>query len=113
MYTIYGLVDPRTGQIRYVGQTQNHPEVRLDGHIKKRDENREKLRWLDELRLLSLKPTVVVLGYAATLDEALKVEREWIMRGMRAEWPLTNMGMPQRRRYQFRGESAIKPAAGQ
>lgn len=106
MWTIYALVDPRTNQIRYVGQTQNHPSVRLEGHLQKRDENREKLRWLDELRALNIKPIVVALQYAATLDDALRLEGQWIRRGLQSEWPLTNAGIPQRRRYQFRGTSA-------
>lgn len=90
MWTIYALVDPRTSQIRYVGQTQNHPEIRLDGHLHKPDDNRAKQAWFDELRRLSLKPLVVVLEYAANLFEALELEREWIRRGNRATWPLLN-----------------------
>lgn len=94
MWTIYALVDPRTNQICYVGQTQNHPTVRLEGHLQKRDDNQRKTSWLSELRGLSMKPLVVVLGYAASLDEALKDEREWIRRGTYAGWPLTNYDAP-------------------
>jgi len=77
--------------------------------MQKRDENQDKMRWLDELRSLGIKPVVVILGYAATLGESLALEREWIRRGIQAEWPLTNVGMPKRHRYQFRGASATKP----
>jgi len=107
MWTIYALVDPRTSQICYVGQTQNHPEIRLDGHLHKRDENQHKTRWLDDLRSLSIKPNVVVLEYAASLNEALEAEREWIRRGIRAGWPLTNIDKPRRQRRALRGESVV------
>ncbi len=90
MWTIYALVDPRTSQIRYIGQTQNHPEIRLDGHLHKKDENREKREWLDALKRLSLKPFVVILDYASSQNDALELEREWIKLGIKAEWPLLN-----------------------
>lgn len=90
MWTIYALVDPRTNQIRYVGQTQNHPEVRLVGHLLKDDGNKRKRAWIDELRRLGEKPIVVVLEYASSFDEALEVESSWIRRGHRSEWPLLN-----------------------
>jgi hypothetical protein len=92
MWTIYALVDPRTSQIRYVGQTLNHPEIRLDGHLHKKDENKAKRAWIDELRRLSLKPTAVVLEYVPTLREAIIVEAEWIRRGKESGWQLLNWG---------------------
>ncbi len=90
MWTIYALVDPRTSQIRYIGQTQNHPEVRLQAHIEKDDTNRYKRAWISELRRLGEKPTVVTLEYAPSIDDALEAERIWIRRGHRLEWPLLN-----------------------
>jgi hypothetical protein len=39
---IYGLVDPRTDKIRYVGKS-NNPERRLYAHIKDVAVNREEL----------------------------------------------------------------------
>lgn len=92
MWTIYALVDPRTCQIRYVGQTQNHPTVRLEGHLAKSDGNHIKIAWLEELHQLSLKPLVVVLEYAPTLEKALRAEDTWIKRGRELNWPLTNEG---------------------
>jgi hypothetical protein len=60
MKTIYELRDPRTGEIRYVGQSVN-PKVRLHGHIfdarclfKSR-----KGAWIQELQALGMKPDVV------------------------------------------------------
>lgn len=91
MWTIYALVDPRTNQIRYVGQTQNHPEIRLAGHIEKDDGNKAKRDWIGDLQRLGVKPVVVALEYAATLDDALVIEHFWIKRGRHAEWPLLNM----------------------
>lgn len=90
VWTIYALVDPRTCQIRYVGQTQHHPTVRLLGHYKKKGENVAKEDWLDQLRNLGIRPIVVVLGYAQSLQESLAAEKVWIKRGLIAEWPLLN-----------------------
>ena len=90
MWTIYALVDPRTSQIRYIGQTQNHPEVRLMGHLEKDDGNKRKRAWLDELRRFGEKPVVVALEYAPSIDEALEIERLWIRRGNACGWPLLN-----------------------
>jgi hypothetical protein len=92
MWTIYALVDPRTCQIRYVGQTKKHPEVRLEAHIAKPDDNRAKRAWLEDLRRLSLKPVTVILEYVSTLEEALIVENLWIQRGKEAGWQLLNWG---------------------
>jgi hypothetical protein len=32
-YTIYGLVDPHNHEVRYVGQTRNAAEARLENHL--------------------------------------------------------------------------------
>ena len=100
MWTIYALVDPRTSQIRYIGQTQNHPEMRLDGHLHKVDENKAKQAWFEELRYLRMKPIIVVLEYAPDLEEALEVERDWIRRGRRIGWHLLNLAVSKRRQRQ-------------
>ena len=100
MWTVYALVDPRTSQIRYIGQTQNHPEMRLDGHLHKVDENKAKQAWFEELRYLRMKPIIVVLEYAPDLEEALEVERDWIRTGRRIGWHLLNLAVSKRRQRQ-------------
>jgi hypothetical protein len=97
MYTIYGLVDPRTNQIRYIGQTSQHAAVRLEGHVSKKGDNREKECWIAELRRLSLKPTTVILEYVISYESALETEAGWIRMGLSFGWPLLNtFSMPKR-----------------
>ena len=56
--TIYALVDPRTDEIRYVGQTV-HPEGRLQCHLREARKNPErtrKTRWITEVFSHGLEP---------------------------------------------------------
>lgn len=95
MYTIYALVDPRTRQIRYIGQTSRHPTVRSEDHWSNEDEhNKRKRDWIQELKLLNAKPSVVALQYVNSANEANKSERYWITLGLRYNWPLVNGTTP-------------------
>lgn len=92
MYTIYGLIDPRTMMIRYIGLTQNHPAVRLQSHLKKidKDGNQSKAMWLKGLLSLGLSPNVVALDFSGDLSEATHKERKWIEQGTLLGWDLLN-----------------------
>jgi hypothetical protein len=81
MGVIYGLCDPDTGEVRYVGKTVGDPKFRLKCHLADRGRSR-KANWI---RSLPGPPTIRVLeDDPADLDEA---ERRWI-----AELPnLTNL----------------------
>lgn len=57
--TIYGLVDPRDGRLRYVGQTISSLYCRFSGHLRDRSKNSAKVCWIDELRQLGLKPQML------------------------------------------------------
>lgn len=109
MYTVYALVDPRTCQIRYIGQTQNHPTVRLQSHLKKEDGNSQKWAWLSELKELGEKPNVVILEHASSLEDALYAERYWIERGRKTGWPLLNFRLDGKRRR--RPVTTVEPKA--
>jgi len=56
---IYGLVDPRNGEIRYIGKTDNPPE-RLRGHQKDKKITKKR-SWIVSLRRKGLKPVLVIL----------------------------------------------------
>ena len=90
MYTIYGLIDPRTYAICCVGMTQNHPEVRLQEHLKKGEEASTKGQWITELRKAGLKPSTVILDFAYDIDNAQRKEAWWINHGILIGWKLTN-----------------------
>lgn len=89
---IYALVDPRTQEIRYIGQSVN-PEKRLrDGHLCKPyiDAKSYKNHWLKELIALGLRPTIAILE---TTDEEHYEEREqfWIAKMRSDGIPITNL----------------------
>lgn len=56
---IYALSDPRTNQIRYIGQSVN-PNRRLKQHIK--SSGGKVGKWINELKELLLVPSVIILG---------------------------------------------------
>ena len=91
VYTIYGLKDPRTDLVRYIGITVNHPTVRLKEHLKKAHQlNTPKDHWLCQLQHLGLKPSVVILAFAADAVEAKAIEKLWIQSEFASGWELTN-----------------------
>lgn len=79
---IYGLVDPRDGLLKYVGQTICSLQNRLRGHLQDHKIDTRKGRWLAELRQLSLKPKIVVLLECPSAD--LNTEEIAAIASMRA-----------------------------
>lgn len=92
---VYGLVDPRTGEIRYIGRTCRKLETRLSGHISARHQryaggSKAKRAWINELIDAGLKPTIRALETFDSELDALEAEGRWIKKGMAEGWPLTN-----------------------
>jgi hypothetical protein len=75
---IYGLVDPRTDQIRYVGKA-DRPMERLRHHFAEaRKGNRDrKSRWIASLLRLDMRPRLTIIEYCA-VDVWEERERFWI-----------------------------------
>lgn len=76
---IYGLIDPRDGEIRYIGKTKN-PKTRLSGHItesKKNNSDNYRLKWLRKLSKLGLSPGIIFLKICQ-VDDFEKYETEYI-----------------------------------
>lgn len=91
---VYGLVDPRTDTIHYVGQSMNGV-VRARRHGRpgalEKDTNLHKIRWIRQVRASGNDYSVVILEIVlevAHLDEA---EIRWIAYGREHGWPLTNL----------------------
>jgi hypothetical protein len=64
MHTIYGLFDPRTGHLRYVGRTTNLVR-RFKAHCTSSDTiNKRKYAWIQDLRRLGLLPEIQELDTA-------------------------------------------------
>lgn len=88
MKYIYGLVDPRTRGVRYVGQTVS-PEQRYSQHVSS-TENTPKGVWIQELRSVGLKPDFIILDTTESEDQVNYLETWWILLGRRQGWELTN-----------------------
>lgn len=75
---IYGLKDPRTTQIKYVGQSVQ-PAKRLTAHISDAVKNPISLKsnWIRELSRVGLEPELEILDIAVT-STAKAIEKEWI-----------------------------------
>lgn len=85
---IYGLTDPRTGQLRYIGKA-NDPDHRFRGHL--RDSHRRKspvYSWILKLAQSELMPGLIILR--ATGDWR-KAEREEISSARIRGLPLLNL----------------------
>jgi len=74
---IYGLVDPRTNEIRYIGKTQQSPSTRLRAHMLDRS-NCHRVHWLRELAALGLEPDIVLLEAIEGAWPWQESERYWI-----------------------------------
>ncbi len=77
-WIIYGLVDPITGNVRYVGKTAQSPEERLKGHLAGSIRKNHHLGcWLRKLRRAGLTPIMCMLkhGWGEGWEQE---ERKWI-----------------------------------
>lgn len=57
---IYGLVDPRDNEIKYIGKTLSKLNIRLNAHINDKKQSK-KQSWIKHLKDLSLLPTIILL----------------------------------------------------
>lgn len=101
IYYIYGLIDPRSHMIRYVGGSSK-PTVRLNQHINDATSKTFRRRsstnqWIQELDNVGLRPRLVYLEALVTTDvqRRSEIEGEWI-------WYLRDNGLPLLNRYPVR-----------
>lgn len=88
---IYGLIDPRTLLIRYVGKTKKGMTRPKEHRLcRTATTGRYLINWIRSLQALGLDYEVVILEECANaqLDE---LERFWIAYGRASCWPLTNL----------------------
>lgn len=85
---IYGLVDPRTNEVRYIGWATN-PKKRFREHILSRDKSR-KVNWIKQLYNFQMKPELIIIESNVGHNYA---EREiyWIAYYRSIGCDLTNM----------------------
>lgn len=86
---IYGLVDPNTQQIRYVGKTRQKVSSRLSAHLRERSKC-HRLNWIKSLQDRGQKPEIIILEEIFGAWPWEESERYWIAHGRAEGWPLTN-----------------------
>ena len=85
---IYGLVDPLTSEIFYVGKTTNLLR-RLGFHLKDKRKC-DRTKWIGKLNNIGRKPVIIILETASGRTWPAR-ERWWIRQGRKVKWPLTNV----------------------
>lgn len=88
-YAIYGLVDPDSGQIVYIGMT-SHPEERLLKHREADPSNPAKTAWMEQVLRRRMYPAMRVLEIAEGKEQALQREACLIEAFLRSGHPLLN-----------------------
>lgn len=78
MLVIYGLVDPRTGCLRYIGKTGNLSKRRSKHMRVKPHERSLRAIWLRELAADGVSPELILLEDIASQPDAEVAERFWI-----------------------------------
>lgn len=89
---VYGLTDPRTGGIRYVGRSSTGL-ARPRAHFKALESETDlshRVRWLRVLQRLGLSYGIIILEHCRNKDHLYEAEERWILAGRRLGWELTN-----------------------
>lgn len=88
---IYGLYDPRSDKLRYIGKT-NDFELRLWQHINdaKNGQRTHKSSWIRSLLKINLIPAIKLLGYS-TINSWKEDEKAWIEKAKKEGTDLTNL----------------------
>lgn len=89
-YIIYGLTDPNTSAIRYIGQSSqglNRPKE----HAKNSRSNAKCRNWVKSLRSRDLTYGITILEVLKDSSELNPAEIRWIKYGRDEGWDLTNM----------------------
>lgn len=80
-YFIYGLVDPRSGELRYVGQTSvgmRRPLYHSKASTLKKNTNPHKCNWIRKLQTLGTSYEVEILEAFESRDRLDEAEEHWI-----------------------------------
>lgn len=93
-FLIYGLTDPRTAAVRYVGKSSSgmaRPRAHANEAIKNRKVNPHKANWIRSLVASGMAYGIVVLEEVNAKSDLNAAEIRWIAHGRANNWPLTNL----------------------
>lgn len=85
---IYGLTDPETDEIRYIGKSIR-PTERVNNHMNEKS-NCHRSHWLQSLKAKGQWPGLVILEMISGAWPWQHSERHWIAHGRKMGWRLTN-----------------------
>lgn len=85
---IYGLVDPETMQIRYIGKTIN-PAQRLTSHCREKS-SCHRSNWIQSIKAKGMRPYMICIDEVRGDWPWQESERFWISLAIRSGWPITN-----------------------
>lgn len=85
---IYGLFDPETGELRYIGKS-DRPRGRLADQLNDRS-NTHRCHWIQSLKGRGLTPVQRIIDSVPIGDDWQTVERAYIRGALAAGYPLTN-----------------------
>lgn len=85
---IYGLADPDTGEIRYIGKSIR-PHERLANHCNERSAC-HRTNWIRSVLARGKRPALIILETLPPTADWQASERRWIAHGHEQGWHLTN-----------------------
>lgn len=89
---VYGLVDPRTTMVRYIGKSESGlARPRQHAYPSNRRKALHSARWIDALVRVGLTYTITVLETCTDRVSLCSAEIWWIAFGRACGWPLTNI----------------------
>ncbi len=110
--TIYVLIDPRDGGVRYVGITERADlRLRLKEHLQGSDGNIPKREWISELGKSLLIPLIQPIETGLTLPVAMERETLWIQHYLGMGNQLVNLRVTSYLSYTTRGTATDTPNA--
>jgi hypothetical protein len=114
MPIIYAMIDPRTNEVKYIGQSK-YQHMRYKHHTHRTDEeNTLKQRWIDELKAIGLLPVYSILESDVAWTSRLERESHWVNHYLSRGHRLTNqLGRPclqkqRREAYDYKQEKLMK-----
>lgn len=81
--TIYGLIDPETRELRYIGKTSKSIRTRFNAHLNEArtspSQDDPRIKWIRGLLGQDREPDVVILSEPERQKSLSEAERHWIV----------------------------------